>query len=47
MVRRQADFALWIDKGRVVAEGPALEIVDAYMENEGVSNVAPAAMQDL
>jgi ABC-type polysaccharide/polyol phosphate transport system ATPase subunit len=38
-----ADRCLWLDKGRVMAEGPAPDVVDAYLRFEGVLDEATAA----
>jgi teichoic acid transport system ATP-binding protein len=46
IVKILADRCLWIEKGRVRDEGPADEIVDAYLANEGMSDEA-AAMYDV
>jgi teichoic acid transport system ATP-binding protein len=46
IVKLLADRCLWIEKGQVRGEGPADEIVDAYLENEGMSDEA-AAMFDV
>jgi ABC-type polysaccharide/polyol phosphate transport system ATPase subunit len=46
LVRAMADYCLWIEKGRVRGEGPADEIVAAYLENEGMQ-AELAAMIDV
>jgi teichoic acid transport system ATP-binding protein len=46
IVKLLADYCLWIEKGRVKGEGPADEIVDAYLANEGMTEQA-SAMNDM
>lgn len=46
IVRQLADRCLWIDKGHAVVEGPAGDVIDAYLARSGVAPTRPAAMVD-
>ena len=39
-VRAMCDRALWLDEGRLVMDGPAEEVVDAYAKSRGPRRTA-------
>jgi teichoic acid transport system ATP-binding protein len=47
LVKQLSDRCLWLDHGTIQAEGPADEVVDAYLKREKVDPEAPAALEDL
>ena len=46
IIKALADFCLWLEHGQVRMEGEAGEVIEAYLENEGVSD-SLAAMEDV
>jgi ABC-type polysaccharide/polyol phosphate transport system ATPase subunit len=46
LIEMMADRALWLDRGRVRLEGPADEVVGAYMDSEDVRDNDPTALED-
>jgi ABC-type polysaccharide/polyol phosphate transport system ATPase subunit len=47
LVKKMADQALWLEEGEVKAEGPAEEVVAAYLDHEHVSEEDEGAMDDI
>ena len=46
IVKQLADTCMWLDRGTIQAEGPADEVVDAYLKNQKVDTETPAALED-
>ena len=42
LVVDMCDEAIWLDKGRVLARGPAREVADRYVDATGVAAAQPA-----
>ncbi len=46
VVRMLAAECLWIDKGESVMQGPTSDVIDAYLEAQGIMRAAPEALDD-
>ncbi len=47
LIKAMAERAVWIDTGEVVLEGPADEVVDAYLSSDDLTEEDAAVMDDL
>jgi ABC-type polysaccharide/polyol phosphate transport system ATPase subunit len=45
MVQQMGERCLWLDHGRVVTEGPADEVVESYLEHQGMAESEDVAVR--
>ena len=47
IVSALASHCLWLDRGEVVLEGPASDVISAYLADENIEETDPTALEDM